>query len=69
MKHIRQSMHNPEYKLESIKTNIVDKLSPTKEYHIEDHMQRKHRIDQLQMRKSYYKNMDVFRKEAKNRYY
>lgn len=61
MKH-NISMKPAEPKLESIRTFYHSNANTEREYGVEDRMQRKVRIDQLELRRSYFKHANIFGK-------
>ena len=40
----------------------MQKYDPTNEYFVEDKMQRKIRIEPLELKRTFYKNLDIFKK-------
>jgi hypothetical protein len=56
-----QMPHNPEgFRPQSLRTFYFANTKTRREYGVEDRMQRKTRIDPVSLRKSFYRDVDVF---------
>ena len=62
MRHNNQISPNPESAREAgLRTFYRNNRKSDREYSVEERMQRKTRIDQLDLRKGYYKQLNLFR--------